>query len=187
MDSPPQIHNIWISNLVLYRCNWRFCFVILGETYTAEDGCNTCHCTRMPDDNLVPTCTIMMCPEPENQCTANGVTYQEGRYQYRSGCYWFSCYTWKPITALILSRFASSQWETALLCNDVFHWLGSNLESALHCEHIHIDLCSFLYKDVFHWLGANLESALNHVLIHFDLMFISLIICGDTTQICKWF
>ena len=29
------------------------------------------------------------------------------------------------------SRFASSQWETALLCNDVSHWLDTNLESAL--------------------------------------------------------
>ena len=29
------------------------------------------------------------------------------------------------------SRFAPSQWETALLCNDFSHWLGANLESAL--------------------------------------------------------
>ena len=29
------------------------------------------------------------------------------------------------------SRFATSQWEMALLCNDVFHWLGASLESAL--------------------------------------------------------
>ena len=29
------------------------------------------------------------------------------------------------------SRLAPSQWETALLCNDVSHWLGSSLESAL--------------------------------------------------------
>ena len=29
------------------------------------------------------------------------------------------------------SRFTPSQWETALLCNAVFHWLGANLESAL--------------------------------------------------------
>ena len=29
------------------------------------------------------------------------------------------------------SRFVPSQWETALLCNDVSHWLGTNLESAL--------------------------------------------------------
>ena len=26
-------------------------------------------------------------------------------------------------------RFAPSQWETALLCNDVSHWMGANLES----------------------------------------------------------
>ena len=29
------------------------------------------------------------------------------------------------------SRFAPDQWETALLCNDVSHWLGARLESAL--------------------------------------------------------
>ena len=27
------------------------------------------------------------------------------------------------------SRFAPSQWETALLCNDVSHWLGASIES----------------------------------------------------------
>ena len=27
--------------------------------------------------------------------------------------------------------FAPSQWETALLCNDVSHWLGANLESTM--------------------------------------------------------
>ena len=30
------------------------------------------------------------------------------------------------------SRFAPSQWETGLLCNDVSHWLGASLESALN-------------------------------------------------------
>ena len=30
------------------------------------------------------------------------------------------------------SRFAPSQWETALLCNDVSHWLGASLESAMY-------------------------------------------------------
>ena len=29
------------------------------------------------------------------------------------------------------SGFAPSQWETVLSCNDVSHWLGANLESAL--------------------------------------------------------
>ena len=30
----------------------------------------------------------------------------------------------------VCSRFAPSQWETALLCNDVSHWLGTNPMSA---------------------------------------------------------
>ena len=30
------------------------------------------------------------------------------------------------------SRFTPSQWETAFLCNNVSHWLGATLESALH-------------------------------------------------------
>ena len=30
-----------------------------------------------------------------------------------------------------MTRFAPSQWETALLCNDVSHWLGVRLESAV--------------------------------------------------------
>ena len=30
------------------------------------------------------------------------------------------------------SRIALSQWETALLCNGVSHWLGASLESALY-------------------------------------------------------
>ena len=54
------------------------------------------------------------------------------------------------------SRLAPSQWETALLCNDVSHWLGRNdsrfapsqWETALHCN------------DVSHWLGASLGSTL---------------------------
>ena len=29
------------------------------------------------------------------------------------------------------SRFTPSQWQMGLLCNDVSHWLGANLESAL--------------------------------------------------------
>ena len=32
------------------------------------------------------------------------------------------------------SWFVPSQWETALLCNGIFHWLGENLESALNYD-----------------------------------------------------
>ena len=45
------------------------------------------------------------------------------------------------------SRFAPSQWETALLCNDVSHWLGASLKSALYIflaipRHV-ADLCTY--------------------------------------------
>ena len=33
------------------------------------------------------------------------------------------------------SRLVPSQWETALLCNDVSHWLGTSLKSALYYIH----------------------------------------------------
>ena len=45
------------------------------------------------------------------------------------------------------SRFAPSQWEMALLCNDVSHWLGANLESAL-CVAIGSKACDTVTS---HW------------------------------------
>ena len=50
------------------------------------------------------------------------------------------------------SRFASSQWEAALLCNDVSHWLGAYLESAL----------CILYR----WLSTHLISQVKVVTIY---------------------
>ena len=40
-----------------------------------------------------------------------------------------------PVYDRAESRFAPIQWETPLLCNDVPHWLGTNLESALYAIH----------------------------------------------------
>ena len=39
-------------------------------------------------------------------------------------------------TCRIDSMFAPNQWEATLLCNDVSHWLGANLESALDLAYI---------------------------------------------------
>ena len=39
------------------------------------------------------------------------------------------------------SRFAPSQWELVLLCNDVSHWLGANLVSALDKRSILVPKC----------------------------------------------
>ena len=46
----------------------------------------------------------------------------------------WSRFVWpsRTLRPLVDSRFAPSQWETALLCNDVSHWLGANQESALY-------------------------------------------------------
>ena len=44
-------------------------------------------------------------------------------------CSWNT--TW-PFRLRADSRFAPSQWETLLQSNGVSHWLGTNLESALH-------------------------------------------------------
>ena len=59
-------------------------------------------------------------------------------------------FTWAMLTQICLtiwhradSRFAPSQWETALLCNDVSHWRGASLESALMASQGHHDLKSF--------------------------------------------
>ena len=45
------------------------------------------------------------------------------------------------------TKFVPSQWEKALLCNNVSHWLGANLE----WETV------LLFHGISHWLGANLE------------------------------
>ena len=45
----------------------------------------------------------------------------------------FSSYVAAIFQSRAVSRFAPSQWETALLCNDVSHWLCTRLESALPC------------------------------------------------------
>ena len=62
------------------------------------------------------------------------------------------------------SRFAPSQWETALLCNDVSHWLGANLESAL-CEWYQQNGRHFtddIFKHIFY--GKNVGISTAHLL-----------------------
>ena len=49
-----------------------------------------------------------------------------------------------------------SQWETALLCNDISHWLGASLESALHIEiskltFFFLDWCELDIKHFTYW------------------------------------
>ena len=53
------------------------------------------------------------------------------------------------------SRFAPSQWETALLCNDVSHWLGANLESALQKRSILVPKCHTEILTTAYWYQGN--------------------------------
>ena len=50
------------------------------------------------------------------------------------------------------SGFAPSHWETALLCNDVSHWLGANLKPVLW--HIWHDIQTFSNIITFPWVCA---------------------------------
>ena len=57
---------------------------------------------------------------------------------YMFSCTYIDCLLrliWNAALSYILRvnfMFTHSQWETVLLCNDVFHWLGASLESALY-------------------------------------------------------
>ena len=54
------------------------------------------------------------------------------------------------------SRFAPSQWETALLCNDVSQWLGASIVSAL---------CMLCMHSVFYlWLSTVVSNERRHYL-----------------------
>ena len=47
----------------------------------------------------------------------------------------FNCRRIRKIVLRAGSSFTPSQWETALLCNDISLWLGASLESALVLGH----------------------------------------------------
>ena len=62
---------------------------------------------------------------------------------HNKSCSWLGINTWRSINKHAASwygsehvlradsRFAPSQWETALLCNNISHWLSASLESVL--------------------------------------------------------
>ena len=50
------------------------------------------------------------------------------------------------------SRFVSNQWETALLCNVVSHWLGASLESVLT---MHMLRCETTIEAILYWFTVS--------------------------------
>ena len=59
------------------------------------------------------------------------------------------------------SRFASSQWETVLLCNDVSHWLGANLEPALYSIFF-LSKKTWDYYYTFYWILSHGDLSMVH-------------------------
>ena len=67
------------------------------------------------------------------------------------------------------SRFAPSQWETPLLCNDVSHWLRASLESALWCSLVClcIPMCFIEWSKL--WRTQN-KMDVTYRFLHLDLV-----------------
>ena len=97
------------------------------------------------------------------------------------------------------SRFAPSQWETALLCNDVSHWLGAILELALLAWYH--SMWSKLCKSVVLFRGSVISRnkclvylsfwgncgwhISNHVIQYFNMVLLFLQRYGDVTISAK--
>ena len=69
-----------------------------------------------------------------HHCYINNRRFQLWRQSWHHDNHRFSVTLSNQYRAGADSRFALSQWETALLCNDVSYWLGANIESALMSE-----------------------------------------------------
>ena len=79
------------------------------------------------------------------------------------------------------SRFAPCQWETALLCNDVSHWLGANLESPLNI--------SFQYRCFFQSMKRQIFVKIKHILVALKsqlqiVCYSNMIVCYSNMTVC---
>ena len=67
-------------------------------------------------------------------CTKFRNSWTEQSVMYKQVFMWFELGTLHTVLQGLYrddSRFAPSQWETVLLCNEVSHWLGTSQELAL--------------------------------------------------------
>ena len=72
------------------------------------------------------TLTCLGAPNAPSTVWTPGPSLQPTRALHPPTCAWIP-----TVRNRADSRFALSQWETALLCNDVSHWLGASLDSTL--------------------------------------------------------
>ena len=163
-------------------CTWHVAFLpllVLRPKYSGEldpyGGC-WCHCfTRSSGVMVLIMLNEKGPPLPQPWPLSNTVWLMAVQ---DNGAYW-SCYRkiWQSIEPGAGSRFAPSQWETALLCNDVSHWLDASLESALEptrlgVEYVHIAL-EFCGRRTLYWHGPQFLQ---------ELRFFLLFIIGGTPE-----
>ena len=121
--------------------------------------CKLSHCNSLEDWALMHT-GIILCMRPANEGwryiggthTKNDpwneiegclILKKKSYRDFTISCIWQGTRIIAPVMADMLyfschgaccyraeSRFAPSQWETVLLCNNISHWLGAGLESA---------------------------------------------------------
>ena len=79
--------------------------------------------------------------------------------QLRGKCFHLMTSSWGPVMRRAFmcscradSVFTPSQWEMALLCNDVSYWMGANLESALQPKILGVYHLIMVYQ--IHWQCA---------------------------------
>ena len=96
---------------------WRYCWNVVADTSWFNSS-HPCH-------KYSGNCWRQWVWEEHDYATAAASVYSK---QWKG-----EQLQWKPRVGWhrAVSRFAPSQWETALLCNNVSHWLGASLESAL--------------------------------------------------------
>ena len=78
------------------------------------------------------------------------------------------------------ARFARSQWEAVLLCNDVSHWLGTTLESTLVVPpydavwndailhtYVHLGIYIYIYTCAYAYTTFTHPSIVSYIVIQF--------------------
>ena len=79
-----------------------------------------------------------------NNCKAGDLRRHRANYDVTVVKCMIWVWLWFQNISVCLSPcwFALSQWETALFCNDVSHWLAESLESALSAQACYIPPCA---------------------------------------------
>ena len=109
---------------------WPFCTIwkMKKKSQTASTKNSTWALFTKDEANFIFVTSVHKGLQPQLACykdhLINWGKKSKTDYCRESSRLWFSL-LWAD------SRFVPSQWEMALLCNDVSHWLGANLESAL--------------------------------------------------------